>query len=382
MGLYARLLGAKVGRGVDLHALPPVTGMLTLGKGCSVEPEVDLSGHWLDGDTLHLGRIKVGAGATVGARSTLLPGTRIGKGSDVEAGSAVSGKVGAHEYWGGSPAVRIRAGVKHPWPDERPPESRAWTAAYGVSGVALSLLPVVAVAAGIAVLLLGTGWLAEASGTVVVSLAPVAVDLLVWVPVATLAALATYAALVVAVVRLLALGLREGYHPAHSRQGWQAWVTQRLMDSARTTLFPIYSSVFTSAWLRLLGAKVGRHVEASTVLGIPSMMDVSRGAFLADDTMVAPYALGGGWVRVARARVGKRAFLGNSGIAAPGRSVPKNGLVAVLSAAPSKAKAGSSWLGSPRRACAASRSRRSTTPARTARPAGCWWRAAPSRCCG
>ena len=56
--------GAKVGRGVDLHSLPPVTGMLTLGKGCSVEPEVDLTGHWLDGDVLHVGRVRVGAGAT------------------------------------------------------------------------------------------------------------------------------------------------------------------------------------------------------------------------------------------------------------------------------------------------------------------------------
>jgi non-ribosomal peptide synthetase-like protein len=92
---------------------------------------------------------------------------------------------------------------------------------------------------------------------------------------------------------------------------------------------------------------VGHDVEASTVVGIPSMMDVAHGAFLADDTMVASYELGGGWVRIARARVGKRAFLGNSGITAPGRSVPKNGLVAVLSAAPSRAKAGSSWLGSP-----------------------------------
>ena len=42
--LYARALGGKVGRHVDLHAIPPVTGMLTLGDECSIEPEVDLSG--------------------------------------------------------------------------------------------------------------------------------------------------------------------------------------------------------------------------------------------------------------------------------------------------------------------------------------------------
>ncbi|WP_069386721.1 Pls/PosA family non-ribosomal peptide synthetase [Cellulosimicrobium cellulans] len=342
VGLYARLLGAKVGPRVELHTLPPVTGMLTLGAGCAVEPEVDLSGYWLDGDTLHLGPVRVGAGATVGARSTLLPGARIGKGADVAAGSCVSGRVGAREYWAGSPAVRVRSEVRHPWPDERPPRRRRWALAYGLSGVALSLLPVVAVATGLLVLVAGVP-LTGPSTALPALLGPLAA----WLPVATLAAAATYALLTLACVRLLSLGLREGFHAAHSRQGWQAWVTQRLMDSARTTLFPLYSSVVTPAWLRLLGARVGRDVEASTVVGLPSMMEVARGAFLADDTMVAPYELGGGWVRVARARVGKRAFLGNSGITAPGRSVPKNGLVAVLSAAPPKARSGSSWLGSP-----------------------------------
>lgn len=341
VGLYARLLGAKVGPQVELHTLPPVTGMLTLGAGCAVEPEVDLSGYWLDGDTLHLGRVRVGAGATVGARSTLLPGARIGKGADVAAGSCVSGRVGAREYWAGSPAVRVRSEVRHPWPAARPPRRRRWALAYGASGVALSLLPVVAVATGLVVLVAGVP--TAGATDVAALLGPLAARL----PLAALTGAAAYALLTLGCVRLLALGLHEGFHAAHSRQGWQAWVTQRLMDSARTALFPLYSSVVTPAWLRLLGARVGRDVEASTVVGLPSMMEVSRGAFLADDTMVAPYELGGGWVRVARARVGKRAFLGNSGITAPGRSVPKNGLVAVLSAAPAKARSGSSWLGSP-----------------------------------
>ena len=39
---YARALGAKVGDGVQLHTLPPVTGMLTLGDHCSIEQEVGL----------------------------------------------------------------------------------------------------------------------------------------------------------------------------------------------------------------------------------------------------------------------------------------------------------------------------------------------------
>ena len=148
-------------------------------------------------------------------------------------------------------------------------------------------------------------------------------------------------------VRVLAIGLREGYHPVRSRIGWQLWATERLMDAARNYLFPIYASLLTPWWLRLLGAKVGRNTEISTALLTPKFTVIEDGAFLADDTMVASYELGGGWIHVAKATVGKRAFLGNSGITQPGRRVPDDGLVAVLSATPHKAKAGSSWLGSP-----------------------------------
>ena len=158
------------------------------------------------------------------------------------------------------------------------------------------------------------------------------VPALCWTPVATLAAVVSYAVLTVVGVRMLSLGLREGYHPVRSRAGWQLWATERLMDAARNYLFPIYASLLTPAWLRLLGAKVGHGTEISTALLTPKFTVVEDGAFLADDTMVASYELGGGWIHVATATVGKRAFLGNSGITQPGRRVPDDGLVAVLSA--------------------------------------------------
>ena len=70
------------------------------------------------------------------------------------------------------------------------------------------------------------------------------------------------------------------------------------------------------------------------MLLIPKLTTVNDGAFLADDTLLGSYELGGGWLRVERAKIGKRAFVGNSGMTAPGRKVPKQALVAVLSAAP------------------------------------------------
>jgi non-ribosomal peptide synthetase-like protein len=169
------------------------------------------------------------------------------------------------------------------------------------------------------------------------------------IPIATLVGLASTAALIWILVRCLGIGLEAGHFPVHSRQAWQAWATLRALDEARSWLFPLYASTLTPAWFRSLGAKIGRDVEISTALMIPRLTSVNDGAFLADDTLIGGYELGGGWLRIDRAKIGKRAFVGNSGMTAPGRKVPKGGLVAVLSAAPrrTKAKAGTSWLGSP-----------------------------------
>ncbi|MBF6468065.1 amino acid adenylation domain-containing protein [Nocardia beijingensis] len=335
---FARALGAKIGKGVDLHSLPPVTGMLELGDGCSVEPEVDLSGYWIDGDVVHLGPITVGPGAVVGSRSILLPGTKIGRNAEVAPGSAVSGKVKAEQEWAGSPAVKVGK-AQHRWPAHTPDRARHWVAIFGVTSMALAAMPILGIGAGGAFL----AWFVRDTRT----LAGGAARAFAVLPLATLLSLGVYAAATIVAVRLLSIGLTEGYHPVRSRVGWQAWATERLLDSARTFLFPLYASLLTPVWLRLLGAKVGKSVEASTVLLLPKFTTVADGAFLADDTMIAGYELGGGWLHIGAAKVGKRAFLGNSGMTAPGRRVPKNGLVAVLSAAPSKAKPGSSWLGSP-----------------------------------
>ncbi len=335
---YARLLGARIGRDVDLHTLPPVTGMLRVGDGAAVEPEVDLAGYWIDGETVRIGGIRIGARASVGARSTLAPGTRIDPDAEVAPGSAVFGRVKKGQLWAGSPAARAGE-PSGDWPDARPPAAPAWLAAYALSSTVLGLLPVLAFSLGALVVAQGARGASDVATAAALAWP--------WLPLGTLVAGVALAGAIVVLVRLLAIGLEPGTHPVRSRIGWQAWSTERLLDSARTQLFPLYASLATPVWLRLLGARVGRHVEASTVVLIPSLTTIEEGAFLADDTMVASYDLRGGWLRLGRVTIGRRAFLGNSGTAGAGHVVPRDGLVAVLSVAPVKAKPGSSWLGSP-----------------------------------
>lgn len=335
---FARLLGAKVGHGVDMHTLPPVTGLLFVGDGASIEPEVDLAGHWIDGDVVHVGTVEVGENAVVGARSMLFPGAVVGRGAHVEIGSAVVGNVKAGKRYAGSPALK-RGKRGSSWPAEPAPHSRVWSLVYQVSGLVLGAMPLVALMAGLALVIWGARD-AESVGDLALRTA-------LWSIPAALLALALFAAMTLVAIRALSIGLAPGFHPVHSRIAWQAWCSERIMDAARNWLYPLYASMLTPFWLRALGAKIGKDVEASTVLLIPSLTTVRDGAFLADDTMVAPYELGSGWMRLDQAQIGKRAFLGNSGIASAGRKVPARGLVAVLSSAPQKAKKGTSWLGSP-----------------------------------
>jgi non-ribosomal peptide synthetase-like protein len=335
---YGRALGARIGPEVDLHSLPPVTGMLKLGRGAAVESEVDLSGYWLDGDRLEIGPVKVGAGAVVGTRSILFPGARVGKRAEVAPGSAVVGQIPTGQRWAGAPAGKVGK-AKRAWPKDRPQRGTYWRVMYGATGFALSALPVLAALAA----LLVTRVFVSADAGLGTALRGAGIAL---VP-ATLAFGLAYALLLLVSVRLLSLGLHEGTHPTHSRIGWQAWTVTQLMDRSRETLFPLYAGLITPVWLRLLGMRIGRGAEVSTVLALPSLTTVGEGAFLADDTLTAPYELGGGWMRIGRAEIGRRAFLGNSGMTAPGRSVPDGGLVGVLSATPKKAKKGSSYLGLP-----------------------------------
>ncbi|MEZ2122727.1 Pls/PosA family non-ribosomal peptide synthetase [Corynebacterium sp. CCM 9203] len=361
---YARLLGASIGRDVHLHTLPPVTGLLTLGDHCCIEPETDLSGVWVDGDTVHVGRITVDEDACVGARSMLLPGTVVGAGAHVEAGSCVTGmkKVKPGARWAGSPAAKVGR-AKRRFPEEHPARRPWWVPVYGATSLALSLMPIFSIGTGGAAVAGAATALGGGSGTATITAG------LLLAPVGALIAFSVNAMLTLIGVRLMSFRLTTGVHPVRSRTGWQLWATERLMDAARTHLFPLYASRLTPLWLRALGAQVGRDTEISTAVMVPAFTDIRDGAFLADDTMVGGYELGGGWMLAGRTRIGKRSFLGNSGIAGAGRKLAKNSLVAVLSQTPRKARAGSNWLGSP-----PERLRRVTVDAggeaRTYRPTG------------
>lgn len=340
--LYARILGCRTGRDVLLHAMPPVTGLAELGDRCSVEPEADIAGWWLDGDTLHIGRIVIGADARVGHRSTLLPGAVLGRGAELAPGGCLDGRVPDGQVWNGSPARPAASGehlAEPGWPTPPADRRRRWHLAYGLSLAGLPLVSLLATAPALAL----TWLLLKGSGT----LSGAAWRLLAAAPLFAVLTAGCGMLLTALTVRLLSRSITPGLHRADGGVAWRAWLVTRLLDGARGSLFPLYASLATPAWLRLLGARVGRGAEISTVLPLPSLLRVEDGAFLADDTLVAPYELRGGWMRLGAVRIGRRAFVGNSGIVGPGREVADHALVGVLSDAPVRSEPRSSWIGRP-----------------------------------
>ena len=338
---YARALGAKIGKDVDLHSAPPVTGMLKIGRGAAVAagggPRRLLGrrrrrAHRQDPDRRRRHRRRAQHAA---AGRPDRQGRRDRRGVDGarrrSRRSALGGLARAagrqeRACGGRRPGLRARAAGRSP---------------TACTSVLLGLLP--AVAALPALVVVGVGVAGTASPAAAMR----------WRAAhgrrpATLAYLAAYAALVVVGVRLLGIGMAEGFHPVHSRDRL-AGLDHRAADghgphgAVPAVLQPVHGRVAAVA------RRAGRPRRGGVDGDRAAEDDHGRATARSSPTTPwsAPTSSPAAGCASAPSRIGKQAFLGNSGMTAPGRSVPNRGLVGVLSAAPRKAKKGSSWLGLP-----------------------------------
>jgi non-ribosomal peptide synthetase-like protein len=338
---YARICGAEVGAGARLGTLPPVTGLLRIGAGATLEGDVDVHGWWIDGDELVVGELRVGPGARIGTRAVLMPGADIGAGAEVEPGSVVGGHVPAGERWAGSPA-RYEGPAGTDWPSGAPEPSRRrrrWKFMYGVGLAAINVLPLLAAVPGVLLLsALGPG-----PGTLRFPLAAILASALV----IAASFLVSYALLVAVLVRGVARLLVPGWHSDDGGGAWALWFTEALMAGTRGVLFPLYSSLYTRRWLRLLGLRVGGRTEVSTPVGLNRLATLGETSFLTDDVVFATGRARDGWLQLAPIEVGSRTFIGNSAILRSGTKLGDDSLVGLLSSPPTRSADGTSWLGLP-----------------------------------
>lgn len=337
---YARALGCSVGEDVNLDAMPPVTGLASFGNRSSIEYETDLAGHWIDGGLLHIGRVHVGEDARVGARSTLLGGAKVGRGAETEPGTLVWGKIPNGERWAGSQMRKVGAAGED-WPAEpaTTSESLAVRLLYPAALGGVTLLNLLAIAPGSALML----WLLIG----VESFTSALWILAIWAPVFIVLSMGMFLVLTAAVVRFTARFMPAGMHAANGVTGWASWLNNVMLSRSLVTMYPLYASILTPVWMRLLGAKVASHVEISTMESIPHLTELGDRSFLADHSMVSTRRVRQGWLHLGPTSVGQKSFVGNSAIVGPDTHVPGDSLIAVLSSAPSHMPPGTSWFGRP-----------------------------------
>jgi non-ribosomal peptide synthetase-like protein len=353
---WARWLGHEIGDGARLGTIPPPSSIVAIGAGATLEGQVDLHGWWVEGDEMVIGEVRVGPGASIGTRTVLMPGSEVQAGAEVDPGSVIDGSVPAGERWAGVPAVRIGVAGEG-WPEQLAPLRRdplRWRMAFGAGLTLSTLVPLLAAAPGLVLLF---AWQPRGGGFAALSAEMLLLALCFDVTLAVLTALA---------MRALAPLIRPGTYRDQTRTGWALWLTGTIFADSQGMLFPLYASVYTRAWLRLAGIRVGHRTEVSTAVGLSHLTSFAQASFTADDVVLANTRSRGGWMRVTEIEIGSRSFLGNGAIIPAGTRVGDDSLVGVLTVAPVDGPDGSSWLGAP--AIELPRRRMQVDAARTVHP--------------
>jgi hypothetical protein len=108
--LLYRFLGASVGRGSIIFGKLIEPQFINIGKGAIVGEGALLMAHSIERGRVQFGRIHVGDGATIGARSIVMPGCTIEAGATLAAGSVLTKNtiVPERAMWGGVPAKALK----------------------------------------------------------------------------------------------------------------------------------------------------------------------------------------------------------------------------------------------------------------------------------
>ena len=272
---YLRLFGARIGKGCHLGSSRlQVPDLLDIGDGASIGYGADLEPFIVEEGWLHLAPIRLGAGTFIGTNAVVMLGAKVGAGACVSEQSLVARdqEIPPGETWAGSPSRKVSAdGQLDAMASLQAPQR--WSL-HLLIGFALGFL-----------VLLVLPWILFAPGLIYL-VAAASED---WrqavpaLPIAGLLFVLTTCLLVAAGKRLLMPRSPLGLVPLCSWFGLRKWFTDKLMTLSLQTTNSLYATLYTSPWLRLLGAKVGRRAEVSTVSNIdPDLLIVGQVSFIAD----------------------------------------------------------------------------------------------------
>ena len=341
LSLYYRLMGAKVGEGCVIDsALCGCFDMIEIGSGTCIGNETQLLGSRVEGGYLKIGRVSIGENCYIGIHSTLGLNTAMEDGTRLDNLSLLQdgGNIPAGESWSGSPAQPAEVSVPAAEGVSTPKRSILFgflhlLQLYVMGAIAaVAFLPVFA-------LLVGAYWWGGWG------LAAVAVVL------AGPFSLICYCLMVVVVKFVVMPCTKTGTYPVESWFYLRKWFVDTFYRTSRAVALPLYTTIFFPTWLRMLGAKIGKFAELSTVSQFsPDLMKLGERSFFADGSIIGGRRFHNGMVEVGISEVGDRSFIGNSAMLPINRPVGDDCLIGFMSLPPrehEKTPSGTDWLGSP-----------------------------------
>ncbi|MER5611175.1 Pls/PosA family non-ribosomal peptide synthetase [Streptomyces sp. NPDC002215] len=344
MGPYLRLLGARIGPGTTIAtALIGLPALLRIDRDAAIGYRATLRPWQVADGRVTVAPITIGERAFVGANAVCEPGARLGPGAALGeqsvAGPDEAVPAGARRA--GSPARPVTA-LSPPVEAMLRPRGRTdrWRAPQ-LLAVLLGLVLIEATMVAVALPSAALFWWAWSHGGTAAGLAAAALSGPVFV--ATVC-------LTVAVGRRTVLPRTPpGTHPARSALGVRKWIADKLLEISLLFTNSLYATLYTAPWLRLLGARVGRNAEVSTVSHIdPDLLALGDGSFVADMAGIGVAAFAADRMTFAPTGVGERSFVGNAALVPAGTRIGPGSLIGV-GTVPStdQVPAGSTWLGSP-----------------------------------
>jgi non-ribosomal peptide synthetase-like protein len=345
--IYFRLLGAKIGKNVYLGT-PHCYGadLLTIGDHSSIDKEAQLSSYTLENGMLTIGPITIGKQCYVGTRSVLKSCTTMQDDTQLDELSLLpeGSTIPSGQRWAGSPARPATSEVADFAQEIAAPTSRLKAAIYGLFYLVaeLVLLPIVPSLAALPceVMLIS---LIQTQG-------------LWWGVLSTPLLAALFVILLcleIALAKWVLMGrVKAGRYRVQSFLYVRKWFVDSLMHMALVLLHPLYATLYLPPWFRLLGAKLGKRVEISTVAHItPELLSIDNESFVADSACIGATKVHLGWLSLGKTSIGKRTFIGNRALVPTGAMLGERCLIGCLSVPPSNAvfteHLHSSWLGSP-----------------------------------
>ena len=340
--LIWRAMGAKVGKGCHLNAsLVYAWDCITLGDHVSIGLDTQMPALRVEKGYLVVGDITIGDRCFIGCHSTLGLNVKMEEGARLDDQSLLPDGFEAEknaQYRGSPPehaTVPVPQGQPVTW-------STSWLTCFTLLQITLGALSVLTALAPV----FFASW--------IVALTAVHQSALISIPVflasvpLTLITFAFWAAFLRKVVRP---NPKPGIYELYSLKYLQHWLASLLMQTIKTICLSVFTTLYLPPLMRLLGARLGKHTEMSTVWRIdPEMVSAGDGVFFADGCMMGVARSHAGRVEVGSNNIGNNSFIGNSAILSTGNNVGDDCLLGVLSAVPDQMESipdQSDWLGSP-----------------------------------